>query len=277
VTHMMPDVDAIASVWLLKRFLAGWERADVAYVPAGTTLDNEPVDSKGDILHVDTGLGMLDHHQTDEDTCAAKRTMEFVSQSQKSKVKSQKFPDEALVRLVDIVNDIDHFRDVYYPNPEADFYDFSLIGALDGWKLLYSEDNNKLLELGMVSLDGIYKKLQDKVWAEKEIEEKGVPFKSKWGKALGIETVNDEVVRLGQKKGYILVARKDPKKSYVRIKALPLSKVDLEGIYKTLKKMDSEATWYLHASHKMLLNGSMKNPKTKPTRLTLREIIKVLK
>lgn len=129
----------------------------------------------------------------------------------------------------------------------------------------------------MVSLDGVYKKLQDKVWAEKEIAEKAVPFISMWGKAFGIETVNDEVVRLGQKQGYVLVARKDPHKSYVRIKGLPNSKVDLEDAYIKLKKKDPEATWYLHASHKMLLNGSMKNPMTKPTNLTLREIIDVLK
>jgi len=277
VTHHMPDLDAITSVWLLKRFMPGWDKANVAFVPAGSTLNDEVVDSDPSILHVDTGLGKLDHHQTDEDTCAAKRTLEFVLQSQKLAGNDVKSKDEALERLVEIVNDVDHCRDAYYPNPGADFYDFSLIGQLDGWKLLYPEDNQKLLDLGMVALDGIYKKLQDKVWASSEIEEKGVNFTTKWGKALGIETVNDEVVRLGQKMGYVLVVRKDPNKDYVRIKALPNSKADLESAYKKLKKMDPEATWYLHVSHKMLLNGSMKNPKTKPTRLTLREIVDVLK
>lgn len=79
VTHFSPDVDAVTSVWLLKRFLPGWEKADVAYVAAGKTLNNSIVDSDKNVLHVDTGLGILDHHQTDEDTCAARRTMEYIA------------------------------------------------------------------------------------------------------------------------------------------------------------------------------------------------------
>src|SRR3989344_8330959 len=78
VTHMAPDVDAITSVWLLKRFLSGWNEAQVKFVPAGKTLDNQIADSDPEIWHVDTGMGILDHHQTDEDTCAAKRCLEYI-------------------------------------------------------------------------------------------------------------------------------------------------------------------------------------------------------
>lgn len=271
VTHLTPDVDAVSSVWLLKRFLPGWEEAEVNFVPAGKTLNNEPPDVDPNILHVDTGMGMLDHHQTDEDTCAAKRTMEYIA----AKIKN--FPDEALVRLVDVVNDIDHFREAYFPNPTADFYDFSLVSVMDGWKLIYPDGHQKLVDLGMISLDGIYKTFQNKVWAENELKENGVDFTSPWGKAVGVETVNDEVVRIAQRQGYILAVRKDPHKDYVRIKGLPESQVDLTVCYNTLKKKDKEATWFLHASRKMLLNGSVKNPESKPTKLTLREIIDVLK
>ncbi len=270
VTHLSPDCDAVASVWLILRFLPGWDKAELRFVPAGKTLDNSIVDSDPDILHVDTGMGMLDHHQTDEFTCAAKRTWEYIK-------KSQKFEDDALERLVDMVNDIDHFREVYYPNPSADLYDFGMVGILDGWKLLYSEDSKKIADLSLPILDGIYKKFQDKVWAEKEIAEKGVEFQSFMGKGLGIETINDETVRLAQKMGYIIAVRKDPKKGYVRIKSLPDSEGDLTLCYNRLRKLDPDATWFLHAGRKMLLNGSMKNPQSKPTKLTLREIIEVLK
>ena len=271
VTHLAPDVDAVSSVWLLKKFLPGWSEAEVTFVPAGKTLGNEPPDSDKDILHVDTGMGMLDHHQTDEDTCAAKRTMEYIA------AQNQKSPDEALERLVDIVNDIDHFREVYFPNPTADFYDFGFVAILDGLKLIYPDDHRKLVDVGMTILDGIYKTFQNKVWAEKEIKTEGVEFTTKWGKGVGFETVNDEVVRIAQRGGYTIAARKDPKKNYVRIKALPESPVDLTPYYNTYKKLDPEATWFLHASKKMLLNGSMKNPETRATKLTLREIIEVLK
>lgn len=271
VTHFAPDVDAVTSIWLIKRFLLGWSETQVAFVPAGKTLNNEIVDSHSNVLHVDTGLGILDHHQTSEDTCAAMRTMEYIKGKN-----HKKFPNEALIRLVDVVNDIDHFREVYFPNPTADFYDFSLVSMLDGLKLIYPEDHIKLVDLSMLALDGIYKNFQNKVWAEKEIKENGVEFKTKWGKGIGVETVNDEVVRLAQKQGYVVAVRKDPKKGYIRIKALPDSKADLTSCYNIYKKKDKKATWFLHAGKKMLLNGSMKNPETKPTKLTLREIIEVL-
>src|SRR3989338_10733789 len=125
VTHIAPDVDAITSVWILKRFLPGWEDAEVKFVPAGKTLNNDIVDSDSDILHVDTGMGILDHHQTDEDTCAAKRCLEHIKKVKSTKLKVHKVEDnEALERMVEVVNDIDHFKEVYYPNPMADYYDF---------------------------------------------------------------------------------------------------------------------------------------------------------
>lgn len=287
VTHFAPDVDALTSIWLIKRYLFGWEGAQIAFVPAGNTLDNEPVDSNPQILHVDTGMGMLDHHQTDEDTCAARRVLEHIEENQKSqhkseqskavKIKNQKFPDEALERLVDVVNDIDHFQEAYFPNPTADLYDFGMVAMLDGLKLLYPDDHLKLVEFSLMALDGIYKQFQNKVWAEKEIKESGVEFTTKWGRGIGVETINDEVVRIAQKQGYVVVVRKDPKKDYVRIKALPRSSAILTSCYNKYRKLDPQATWFLHAGKKMVLNGSVKNPESRPTKLTLREIIEVLK
>ncbi len=277
VTHFAPDVDAVSSVWLLKRFLPGWSEAKVEYVAAGKTFNNEIVDSDPDIWHVDTGMGMLDHHQTGEDTCAAKRTLEYIASQVQNNDRNNNFSGEALERLVEVVNDIDHFREVYFPNPTADYYDFNLVSILDGLKLLYSPDNDRILEAGLICMDGIYKTIQNKVWAEQELKEKGVPFKTRWGKGIGIETVNDETVRLAQKTGFVVAVRKDPKKEFVRIKALPQSGADLTACYHKLKKLDTKATWFLHAGKKMLLNGSVKNPESIPSRLTLKEIIDVLR
>lgn len=291
VTHFAPDVDAVASIWLIKRFLSNWKDAEVAFVPAGKTLNDSVVDSDPDVLHVDTGLGMLDHHQDGEETCAAVKTLEFIkskacpersrrvkslsrfNRGQKSKIES----DEALERLIDVVNDIDHFREAYFPNPTADFYDFGLVAILDGLKLLYPDDNQKLAEVGLIALDGIYKTFQNKVWAEKELKESGVEFTTKWGRGIGVETVNDEVLRISLRQGYMVAVRKDPKKGYIRIKAKPCSNIDFSSCYNIYRKKDPSATWYLHSSRKMILNGSMKNPDSKPTKLTLREIIEVLK
>lgn len=240
---------------------------------AGETWEKRIVDSDENTIHVDTGLGKFDHHDVDEDTCAAEKVLCSIPGINRS----NSINNEALERLIDVVNEIDHFREVYFPNPAADFYDLGLVAQLDGWKLLFSNNPQKIVDLSLNCLDGIYKQFQNKVWAEKLLKEEGIEFKTKWGKGIGIETNNDEVIHTGQKKGYVVVVRKDPKKGYVRIKSLPDQKMDLTDLWKKLKSADAEATWFLHINKHMILNGSTKNPKMKPTKLSLREIIEILK
>lgn len=269
VTHIGPDLDAITSVWLLKTFLPEWHEASIAFVPAGKTFKNDPPDADPEIIHVDTGFGKFDHHQTDADTCAAKLVYEEVVKTHGQ--------DEALLRLVNLVNDIDHFREVFFPNPAADFWDLSLVNQIDGWRLLHPDDPLRWVDWVMNSLDAIYKNFQNKIWAEKEIKENSLEFETPWGKGLGLETTNDEVVHLGQKMGYNVVVRKDPRKGYVRIKSLPKDEIDLTKVYNKLLSLDPEATWFLHASRHMVLNGTSKNPDMRPTKLGLNEIIEVIK
>ncbi len=51
VTHLSPDLDAIASCWLIKKYLTDWDSAEIRLVPAGTTLNNEPPDDNKEIIH----------------------------------------------------------------------------------------------------------------------------------------------------------------------------------------------------------------------------------
>ncbi len=276
VTHITPDLDAVTSVWLLKRFLPGWSDAVVTFVPAGQTLHGEPADNDPQILHVDTGLGMLDHHQSDEFTCAAKKTRDYLK-AKKVDIKHAKVANEVLDRMVAFVTDIDHFREIHYPNAGADYYLFMATGIMDGWKRLHFDDDQLILMRSMDMLDAIYQSFHDRVWAERELEDKAIVFESPWGKGLGIEATNDEVLRTAMRQGYLVVVRKDDHKGYVRIKGIHETPVDLTDAYEKLKKKDPDATWFLHVSRKMLLNGTTHNPDMRPTKLTLGEIIEVLK
>jgi hypothetical protein len=269
VTHIGPDLDAITAIWLIKTFFPGWEEANIGFVPAGDTLGGKAPDDNPEIIHVDTGSGKFDHHQTDADTCASLLVYEEVKRTRAS--------DPALERLLSVVNDIDHFREVFFPQPTADFWDLGVVSQIDGWRLLYSDNPMKIVELGMQSLDGIYKTFQNKVWAERELKEKGVEFETQWGKGIGVETPNDETVHLAQKMGYAVAVRKDPKKGYLRIKSLPKDEIDLTSVYNTLKAAEPDATWFLHASRHMVLNGSSKNPNMRPTKKSLAQIIDVLR
>ena len=293
VTHSSPDWDAITSVWLLKRFFPGWNTANIQFVPAGERIGKlkapiEKIDGD-EVIHVDTGMGPLDHHETnDQNVCAASRTLDFVKRTQNSNlIKTQNYEGkehledklEAIDRIVRIVVDIDHFKEVFWDNPTADYHEFSLLGVLEGLKLQKPDDDEYYVEFGMQVLDALVHNFKNRIWAEIEIKEKGIEFSTRYGKGIGFETINDSVVKLAQKMGYVLAVRKDPRKGYVRIKARPSqtqNEIELTLAYEKLKKIDPEATWYLHVSKKMLLNGTPKNPKMKATKLSLDDIIRVL-
>lgn len=305
VAHASPDWDAITSIWIIKRFLPNWENAKVMYVPAGERIkgskmqipnnnEDEAIERIGDdeVIHVDTGMGPLDHHQiSDLHVCAASRTWDFVKK-QHNGTEKWFVKADAIERIVQVVVLEDHFQQVYWPDAAADYHEFSLISLLQGIKYQKPGDDDFYTVFGMECLDAIQYAFENRIWAEKEILEKGIVFETRFGKAIGIETMNDTVLKLAQKMGYIIVIRKDPRSGFVRIKTVPrkadtteaelLDKnnpqnVDFTLICEKLKKMDPEATWFLHVSKKMLLNGTTKNPKMVPTKLSLQQIIDVVK
>lgn len=294
VTHTSPDMDAITSVWLLRKFLGGWDKAEVKFVPAGERIGPMPkgqsfdfaieTQGKDEYIQADTGMGPLDHHQTSStDVCAATLTFDFVKKNLidvEPAMNKEKL--EALERIVKFVVEVDHFREIFRAEPLADYNDFSVVNILDGLKLQKPNQDDYYVERISECLDAILHDFENKIWAEREIKNIGVEFETKWGKGLGLESINDSVIKLAQLMGYVVVVRRDPRKGYVRIKARPNETenskgVDLTLAYEKLSKMDPTATWFLHVSKKMLLNGTPKNPKMKPTKLSLSAIIEVLK
>lgn len=302
VTHKSSDLDAISSVWLLKRFLPGWEDATVEFVNAGSKLEGkyenessvvEMVDGI-ETIHVDTGLGPLDHHQTsDNNVCGASLTFDFVLKDPECRLNKHENQKEAVRRIVELVIDDDHFQEVYYPEASSDVYEAGIVGILQGYKILHRGEDKELVEFGFELLDDIVHNLEAKIWAENELKEKGVEFTTKWGKGVAVETINDDVLKVAQMKGFAISVRKDATYGYIRIKALPDKRfqrsaasvqssennlgIDLTPVYEKLKEMDPQANWYLHVSKRMLLNGSSKNPEMQATKLPLSEIIEVLK
>jgi hypothetical protein len=294
VTHTSPDWDAITSVWLLKRFLSGWQEAQVEFVPAGeksSRVKNKKTTWKGavelisddEVIHVDTGLTPLDHHQTsDTAVSAASRTWEYVRDalSQSSDHLTYEH-EEAVNRIVTIVVAIDHFKEVFWKDAAADYHEFSLLGLLEGLKLEKPNQDPMFVAFGIQCLNAMVHNFENRIWAEREIAQNGKAFTTKWGKGIGFATINDTVLKLSQKMGYNIVVRKDPRKGYLRIKAKPSQNkdenIDLTLAYEKFRKIDPDATWFLHVSKKMLLNGTPKNPKMVPTKLSLDEVIAVLK
>ncbi len=270
VTHRHVDLDALCSVWLIKRFLPSWSEAKIDFVPVGQTLRGAPPDDDLDILHVDVGGGKLDHHRFyGEYSSAAHLVLEKIFNEREF----SKFAKEALKRLVEVVTEVDNGRMITWENASSDRYEFCLHQFLP--KL--SEKDEEIVHLGLNCLDAVFRSLREKIAAEEAVEKEGRVFGTRWGKAVAVETAVDEVLSVGQKKGYVLVAKKDPRSGHLRIYGRWDKELDLTRAYEELKKKDPLATWYLHPSKRLLLNGSRTSPGIVPTKLSLSEIIKILK
>lgn len=271
VTHLSPDLDAIASVWLIKKYLPGWDSAQIKFVPSGTTLDGQLPESSKNIIHVDTGLGIFDHHQTTDYTSATKLVYKYLIGKDLLETKEIK----AVEKIVEYVNSTDHFAEVFYTEPDSDRYDFMIRQLIDGLKVI-NRDEIKLIEIVFQLLEASLIVFKNKVSAEEEIKN-GFVFRSYLGKSLAIETKNEEAVKLALKKGFSLVVRRHPEVGFTRIKTLPDKKYTLKPIYEKILTKDKKGSWFFHISEHMLLNGSSGNPKLIPTSLSLNMIIEIIK
>jgi hypothetical protein len=272
VTHIFPDLDALTALWLFKRYDLNCETAEIKFVPAGTVWKNKAVDSDPSVIHVDTGLGRFDHHQTDKKICAAGLVFEWLQVEKKIPKKHE----EALKRLIRIVNQVDHFEDFYWPTPADDRYDFCLHHLLDHLKLSGKLNDRELVAQAFLLLEALVEGLRQKIVAEAEIKA-GQEFQTIWGRSLGVETKLSRVAKLAQKLGFKLVVRKEPETGFVAIKCQPRHELDLEKAYQALKQADTQADWYFHPSRHIILNGSRHDRLVKPSRLSLGELIEILK
>lgn len=275
ITHLNPDQDAVCSSWLIYRFFPGWKTAKFEFVPAGETLGQRPPDDNHDIIHVDTGLGKFDHHHTsDKHQCAASLVLQYIKQ--RRFIRRNSIDEQALDRMIAVVLDVDHAGDKLWPQAESDRYEFFLEPILDGLKM--GEDkliSEEISRFGFTALDGIFSEMKAKISAEKIIAE-GIEFSSRWGRGVGMKTENDVVLTLAERQNFMVVVKKDPQKGNVRIYAHPTSGADFTQASEEISRRDPNSDWFLHASKRLLLNGSRANPKMRPTKLSLEEIIKIL-
>lgn len=270
ITHISPDLDAITSVWLILRFMHGWETAELAFVPAGKTFEDKDPDENPNVIHVDTGLGRFDHHQLEERTSAARRVLDHLLE----KEYIRKSNIEPLDRIVDVVTMYDNFGEVHLPDPTADIYNFSLNEVIYGLRGMQM-NNHATVEAVMPLLDALLINMKVKISAEAEMA-KGITLQTRWGRSLIVETSNDEVLKFALKSGYTFVARRDPDRNYIRIKTFPSKDFELTDLYETIIKEDKQAYWYLHSSKNMLLNGSYKESDSKPSALTLQRLVEII-
>jgi len=275
ITHVNPDLDAVAAVWVIKRFLLGWEEAEVDFVEATADGEKIPgVDSDPEVLYVDVGRGKLDHHQVNDYLSATRLCWDYVLEQREHRPLKE-IEEKAGERLVEVVTQIDNAKDLSWKEVGETRYYFYLHILIDGLRGL-GESDQQVLDFGFRGLEAVFLTLKNKIRAEEDLKN-GKEFQTKWGKAIALESANKRVLWEGEIQGFVIVVKKDPKNGAVQIYSRPDSKVDLTEAWEKFKKIDPLADWFLHASGKLLLNESSVNPNMQPTKLTIEQVIEILK
>lgn len=279
VTHHAPDLDAIGAVWMLMRFDSQhYGTSKVTFVNPGETIQAEEAEKLGfqlhEVTHVDTGFGEFDHHQPE-------RGQQFVSATSLTydyicNVHPELKDNAGLQEIARFITEIDHFHEIYWTDSANLRYSFMIHELIKGIEFSDPHNDDSQLQFGLQCLDSAYGIITQRLKAEEIITTEGIVFECGAGKCLGIETSNDETIKLAQKQGFSLVIRKDPKLGNVRIKVRPDSPIDLKPVADIMKQVDSAASWFYHQSGKMLINGSNKHRNQKASNLPLKEIIAII-
>ncbi len=260
VGHLAPDLDCLVAIWILVRF-GGVENPNLAFVPAGRTLNDEPVDQDAGIIHVDTGGGRFDHHQNADRSLSA---AELVRRSYAP-------CDESLARLVEHVTRLDH-ADVV--DPGAGSFCFTINDLIAGYNLLFPRHPGHVARMMLPNFDAWYAHEQRQIRLADAFDRRW-EFITRWGLGIAMQSDEGGSSRLAYSHGAVLYAYRDGRGN-MGIAAQSRSDVDLEPVYVDLKRLDARADWYLHPNRRMLLCGTAKAPPREPSRLTLEELVDVI-
>jgi len=257
VAHLAPDLDCIAAIWIFKRF-GGCSDVQLQFVPAGTTLNNLPVDSDPHVVHVDTGLGRFDHHQRHVRTLSA---AELVRRTVAPH-------DPILERVVKQVTLIDNAISV-------DRQGCDMGRLADSFNLLYEHEPARVVELMMPNLDAWYAhELRQQQISESYVNR--IEFQSPWGRGMAMQSQFGGSASLAYRAGAVVYVYREELHGWTGVAAQARSSVNLTSLYERLRSVDAHADWYLHPSKRLLLCGTAKAPVQHTSSLSLRALVDVI-
>lgn len=262
VTHINPHLDDIFAIWLLKKYDPKYAPFEVDFISASHG-GNEETEDK---IFVGTGGGKFDEHKEGLNTCAGSLVHEYLKSG--GLLPKDQITVKALEEMVDWNKKID------MGTIPIEAYDEFSVPAFIRTKNDKKEGSLEDVELGSKILDrilqGLKKKQQSLLDWEKRIE-----FESKFGKSYAVKsgTIDRPFCKRMGGDLFLIYNPKYPSIQYFT----PSHTLDLSPIYEKLKKLDPQASWYLHQSHHIVLCGSSSAPDSKPTKLSFEQLIEVAK
>jgi hypothetical protein len=258
VGHLAPDLDCLTAIWIFIHFDNAAD-AELEFVPAGTTWQQQPVDSNPRVIHVDTGGGRYDHHQRkSRNLCAAELVRRAIAPR-----------DPALERMVRQVGQIDNAT---APAGELGF--FNINALITGYNLLFPNRPRHVAYAMLPNLDAWYEHEARQIRLEQAFAHR-LEFDTPWGLGIAMESEDGGSSKLAYRYGAVLYAYRDGR-GWMGVAAQARSNVDLAPIYLDLQSVDQEADWYLHPNHRLLLCGSATAPARVLSRLSLPELVRVI-
>ncbi|QQG43017.1 MAG: hypothetical protein HYW45_02280 [Candidatus Daviesbacteria bacterium] len=261
ITHINPHLDDIAAIWLFKKFSPDLKEVKIEFVSA--TVGNQSQTESSEQIFIGVGRGKFDEHKGDLEDCATSLVWKEIKQHVSDKIAKLALEDIVeWVRLGDLGR-----------LPTQQYGDFSVpafIRPTDN-----SEDSSrKAVELGEEILDRILEVQKRKQRSLADWQNR-VEFTSKFGKTCAVESAFVNRGFCDSQEGELFLMY-DPKSLSTQYYT-PVMEIDLEPIYKKLKEVDPNASWYLHQSHHMVICGSGSAPDAKQTKLTFEQLIEVVK
>ncbi len=257
VGHLSPDLDCLCAIWMLRRW-GGLENATLRFVPSGQTLDGRPADEDPRIVHVDTGRGHFDHHSANDQSLSA---TELVRRAVAPN-------EEVLERIAETVTRLDHALGRGGTAPD-------ICDLIDGYNALHAHTPEMVVAAMQGNFDAWYAVEAKHVRLEVAFEQR-IEFDTPWGFGIAMESEDGGSSRLAYGAGAVLYAYRDGKGN-MGIAAKSRSAVDLTQVLADLRHLDAGADWYLHPSRHLLLCGTPKSPPRVPSRLSLDQLVGVLR
>lgn len=266
ITHTNPHLDDIFAIWLYKKFHPEFLNAKIEFISASH--DAASLDESEDKIYFGTGGGKFDEH-TEARVGDSAGSLVWKDILENGLSPKDEVEEHALEELVKWNTAIDTGQ-----APTSDFSEYSLQSILR--PPATDQDISAIsLKMGEEILDRLLEIIKGKLNAKIDWE-KREEFETKLGSAAAVKS--EFITRAFCKqvgKNLDLFLMYDPKFKSVQF-FTPMD-LDLEEIYLKVKKLDPDASWFLHQSHHMVICGSGSSPDSKPTSLSFEQLIDVLK
>jgi len=283
VTHEYPDLDAIMSIWLLRRYgndlFPGVATAKLEFLPAQRFYGKG--DEITDTIVVDIEGGHFDHHGPEKSTkCSAMLIAEYLSLGKKT----------SLAKMIRYVNLVDTTGKASSTIPDPLLLLFSIGEMIKGWHSLNGSDFVRTVNLVCQCLDAINE--TERLWlSAKSDSENAIVVQGGSIKVIGLSSDSTSAMKVGRSLYADVVVVKDSN-GHVGITAtsgIKWKEPDLTPTIRMLRLVESSLSsnhysidqlsevgdllgWFFHSSRVIISCGGPKARNRQPTLMTLSEI-----